>query len=87
MLPKANTRAMQIYLTEISRAIAKGAHAVVLIDRAGWHTPGKLKVPKKHPHHTAALTLTGTEPGGEHFGGIWVRTGCPTACSQATAPC
>ena len=46
MLPKANTRAMQIHLTEISRAVAKGAHAVVLMDRARWHTTGKLKVPK-----------------------------------------
>ena len=46
MMPKANTRAMQIHLIEISRAVARRAHAVVLMDRAGWHTTGKLKVPK-----------------------------------------
>jgi len=46
MMPKANTRAMQIHLIEISRAVAKRAHAVILMDRAGWHTTGKLKVPK-----------------------------------------
>jgi len=46
MMPKANTRAMQIHLDEISRIVAKRAHAVVLMDRAGWHTTGKLKVPK-----------------------------------------
>ena len=46
MMPKANTRSMQLHLREISRAVAKGAHAVVLMDRAGWHTTPKLKVPK-----------------------------------------
>jgi transposase len=46
MMPKANTCAMQLHLNEISRAVAKGAHAVVQMDRAGWHTTRKLKVPK-----------------------------------------
>ena len=46
MMPKANTRAMQIHLDEISRTVAKRAHAVLLMDRAGWHTTGKLKLPK-----------------------------------------
>ena len=46
MLPKANTRAMQMHLHEISQAVAARAHAVVLMDRAGWHETEKLKVPK-----------------------------------------
>ena len=46
MMPKANTRAMQIHLDEIARAVAKDAHAALLMDRAGWHTTGKLKVPR-----------------------------------------
>jgi transposase len=37
---------MQLHLDEISRNVAKGAHAVLLLDRAGWHTTGKLDVPK-----------------------------------------
>ena len=45
MMPKANTHAMQIHLDEISRTVAKGAHAVLLMDRAGWHITDKLKVP------------------------------------------
>ena len=45
MMPKANTHAMQLHLDEISRTVAKRAHAVVLMDRAGWHTTGKLDVP------------------------------------------
>ena len=46
VLPFADTAAMQLHLDEISRHVAKGAHAVLLLDRAGWHTTGKLKVPK-----------------------------------------
>jgi transposase len=46
MLPKANTGAMQMHLDEISRNVAAKAHAVVLMDRAGWHKTDKLKVPK-----------------------------------------
>ena len=37
---------MQLHLDEISRNVADGAHAVLLLDRAGWHTTGKLDVPK-----------------------------------------
>ncbi len=37
---------MQAHLREISRNVAPGAHAVLLLDRAGWHTTGELKVPK-----------------------------------------
>jgi transposase len=45
-LPFANTEAMQLHLDEISRNVAKGAHAVLLADRAGWHTTAALVVPK-----------------------------------------
>ena len=46
VLPTANTQAMQLHLGEISKHIAHKAHGVVLMDRAGWHTTGKLNVPK-----------------------------------------
>jgi len=36
---------MNLHLAEISQALAPGAHAVVLLDQAGWHTSPKLKVP------------------------------------------
>ena len=36
---------MALHLAEISQAVAKGAHAVVLMDQAGWHTTAKLPVP------------------------------------------
>jgi len=37
---------MQFHLNEVSLVVAKGAHAVLLLDRAGWHTTGKLIIPK-----------------------------------------
>ena len=37
---------MQYHLDEISRTVRRGAHAVLLLDRAGWHTTGQLNVPK-----------------------------------------
>jgi hypothetical protein len=45
-MPYADTEAMQLHLEEISRAVARGAHAVLLLDRAGWHTTANLLVPK-----------------------------------------
>lgn len=46
MLPWANTDTMNLHLQEISRAVARGAHAAVIMDRAPWHTSSDLKVPK-----------------------------------------
>ena len=45
MLPRANAAMMQLHLEEISRTVAAKAHAVVLMDRAGWHDTDKLTVP------------------------------------------
>jgi len=45
-LPHANTEAMQLHLEEISAAVAVGAHAVLIFDRAGWHTTPNLLVPE-----------------------------------------
>ena len=45
VMPKANTHAMQAHLEEIARMVAPGAHAIVLMDQAGWHTTDKLEPP------------------------------------------
>jgi DDE superfamily endonuclease len=44
-LPNADTEVMQLHLEEISRHVAEDAHAVLLLDRAGWHTTTALAVP------------------------------------------
>ena len=45
-MPHADTEAMQLHLDEISRSVARGAHAVLLLDRAGWHTTGCMTTAK-----------------------------------------
>jgi transposase len=36
---------MALELAEIAQAVAPGAHAIVLLDQAGWHQSKRLKVP------------------------------------------
>ena len=45
VLPRCTTEAMALELAEISQAVVPGAHAIVLLDQAGWHLSTKLKVP------------------------------------------
>ena len=45
VLPSCNTEAMALHLAELSLAVAPGAHALVLLDQAGWHVSKKLPVP------------------------------------------
>jgi hypothetical protein len=45
VLPTVSAAAMQAMLDELSAAVAPGAHAIVLMDRAGWHTAKALTVP------------------------------------------
>ena len=36
---------MGLHLAEISKTVTPGAHAVLLVDQAGWHMSPKLTVP------------------------------------------
>ena len=46
MLPCADKPAMALHLAKISQAVAPGVHAVVVVDGAGWHKPGRaLRLP------------------------------------------
>ena len=45
VLPRCNTQAMQWHLDEISSQVAPRAHAVLILDQAGWHTTDKLAIP------------------------------------------
>jgi hypothetical protein len=40
---------MALHLAEISRTVTPGAHAVLLLDQAGWHLSAKLDVPDNSP--------------------------------------
>jgi transposase len=45
VLPRCNTAAMALHLAEISKTVTSGAHAVLLLDQAGWHLSAKLDIP------------------------------------------
>ena len=45
ILPACNTEAMNLHLAEIAKAVAPKAHAVLLVDQAGWHLSTRLVVP------------------------------------------
>ena len=45
VLPFCNTQAMQLHLNEIALEIAPGAHAILILDQAGWHGAKALAVP------------------------------------------
>lgn len=45
VMPRCDTDAMNLHLIEISKAVAPNAHAVLLLDQAGWHTTKNLAVP------------------------------------------
>jgi transposase len=45
VLPRADADAMQHHLEAISCRVAPGAHAVLTLDKAGWHTTRKLQLP------------------------------------------
>lgn len=46
VMPWADTHAMAEHLKLISDEVAPGAHAILIVDQAGWHTSPKLEVPE-----------------------------------------
>jgi transposase len=44
-MPFCDTPAMQAHLGEISATVASDAHAVLILDQAGWHLARALVVP------------------------------------------
>ena len=66
VLPTCNSEARQLHLDEIATKVTPGAHAIVLLDQAGWHGAKVLKVPnnislmprcrRAHPNSTARKT-------------------------------
>ena len=44
VMPYANTEAMNKHLEEIAKAVSPDAHAVLVLDGAGWHGSGELVI-------------------------------------------
>jgi hypothetical protein len=45
ILPACKTEAMNLHLAEIAKTVVPSAHAVLLVDQAGWHNSTRLVVP------------------------------------------
>lgn len=45
VMPHADSEAMNLHLQAIGRAVTPGAHGVLVLDGAGWHTSHALKLP------------------------------------------
>ena len=46
VMPYANTEAMNRHLEEIGKAVTQGAHAMLVLDGAGWHDSQDLAMPE-----------------------------------------
>lgn len=46
VMPRANTESLNAHLIEIARSVTPGAHAVLVMDGAGWHKSDDLVVPQ-----------------------------------------
>ena len=84
-LPFANTEAMQLYIDEIAANVAPGAHAVLIFDRAGWHTTPELTMPANMtpiwlPSRAPELNPVETS------GNTCARIGSQTPSSRPTTP-
>ena len=45
-MPRVNVDALNLHLAEIAEQVTEGAHAVLVLDQAGWHTSPRLCVPE-----------------------------------------
>src|SRR5262249_18852771 len=79
VLPACNSEAMQLHLDEIATKVALGAHAIILLDQAGWHGAKALVVPNN-------ISLVPLPPRAPELNGqeniSCVRIGCQTGFSN-----
>ena len=67
MLPACNSEAMQLHLDEIATKVSPGAHAILLLDQAGWHGAKILKVPSNITLMPLPPRTTRTQWPGKHL--------------------
>jgi hypothetical protein len=74
VMPLINTEAMNTHLTDISKAVASGAHAILVMDGAGWHGSKELRV----PDNITIVTLPPYAPELNPVENIWayIRANC-----------
>lgn len=67
VLPFCNSEAMQLHLNEIASKVSPGAHAIVILDQAGWHGAKELKI----PHNISLMPLPPRSPELNSQENIW----------------
>jgi transposase len=78
---------MNLHLAEIAEVVDPGAHAIVLLDQAGWHKAKDFNI----PDNISLLPLPPRSPELNPVENVWLRiptkmgstcatTGSPTAC-------
>ena len=90
ILPACNTGAMQLHLDEISGQVAPGAHAILLLDRAGWHMAEALVIPKNitlMPLPPRAPELNPTENIWQYMRQNWLSNRIFKSCEDIIALC
>ncbi len=67
MLPGANAEAFALHLAEIGRTVAPGAHALLVLDGAGWHGAAGVAI----PDNITLLTLPPYSPELNPMENVW----------------
>jgi hypothetical protein len=81
VLPFCNTEAMQLHLDEIAARVSAGAHAIVILDQAGWHGAKGLKIPRNNRSCRYRRVRQSSIPK-KISGSSCDRTGCRTESSN-----
>ena len=66
VLPSCNSEAMALHLEEIAMAVAPGAHAILVLDPAGWHISKAARAAQYNARATAGK-IARVEPSREHL--------------------
>src|SRR5262245_10649408 len=66
VLPACNCEAMQLHLDEIATKVTLGAHAIILLDQAGWHRQSA-SGSEQYLTRAAAAARTRTQRPGKHL--------------------
>jgi hypothetical protein len=67
VLPYADTAAMNAHLAEIAATVASSAHALLVLDGAGWHRAEELRL----PHNISLLRLPPAAPELNPVENVW----------------
>ena len=81
-MPKADTQAMNAHFAEISRTVAKGAHAIIVLDGAAWRGSKALQL----PDNISLLPLPPYAPELNPIENVWACLRATASPSQSSKP-